>query len=306
MNQFKDVFLGTEKRDYTRATTSQKVHARERQAQRPRQRRAVASASHVLRDAGQLLVRRLLQEGRDPVRVGRCSPTSGSCPKDRLVVSIFKGEHGIPRDAEAYDIWRDARAGRSHSRAWAPTTTSGRWATPGPAADARRSTTCAAAAGSRSREIEIWNNVFMEFERGADGTLTPLPAPSIDTGMGLERITAVMQEKESQLRHGRLHAAPRRASASWRDRAYGGRASNTRHLDARRRRSHPRDDLPHRRRRHPVERVARVRAAEDHAARDAPRQAPRASPSRSCISSSPCSIAEMGDAYPGTRARTAR
>src|ERR1700682_5752116 len=46
-------------------------------------------------------------------------------------------------------------------------------------------------------EIEIWNNVFMEFERGVDGTLTPLPAPSIDTGMGLERVTSVLQSKQS-------------------------------------------------------------------------------------------------------------
>jgi alanyl-tRNA synthetase len=115
-------------------------------------------------------------------------------PADRLVVSIFKGEGGIPRDDEAYDIWRSfvlpdriLELG-AEDNFWQMGDT-------GPCG--RCSEIYYVRGTGTDPEIEVWNNVFMEFERGADGLLTPLPAPSIDTGMGLERITAVLQRKDS-------------------------------------------------------------------------------------------------------------
>jgi alanyl-tRNA synthetase len=104
MNQFKDVFLGKEKRDYKRATTSQKcVRAGGKHNDLENVGRT-ARPPHVLRDAGQLLLRRLLQEGSDRVRVGAPDQDLG-LTKDRLKVTIFKGENGVPRDAEAHGFW---------------------------------------------------------------------------------------------------------------------------------------------------------------------------------------------------------
>ncbi len=116
-------------------------------------------------------------------------------PADKLVVSVFKGENGIPRDDEAYDIWRKfVPADRimelgAEDNFWQMGDT-------GPCGRCSEIYFVRGGTGA-DPEIEIWNNVFMEFERSADGTLTPLPAPSIDTGMGLERITAVLQGKRS-------------------------------------------------------------------------------------------------------------
>src|SRR5436190_4013380 len=116
-------------------------------------------------------------------------------PAEKLVVSIFKGENGIPRDAEAYDTWR--RLGVPADRILELGSDDNFWQMGDTGPCGRCSEIYFVRGTGTDPEIEIWNNVFMEFERGADGTLTPLPAPSIDTGMGLERIAAVMQDRDS-------------------------------------------------------------------------------------------------------------
>ena len=125
-------------------------------------------------------------------------------------------------------------------------------------------------------EIEVWNNVFMEFERSADGTLTPLPAPSIDTGMGLERVTAVLQGKDSNYDTDVFTPHARRDRRARRPHVRGHRRAAPSDVSMRVVADHIRAmTFLIARRRHAVERVARLRAAQDHAARDAARQAPR-------------------------------
>jgi alanyl-tRNA synthetase len=193
MNQFKDVFLGREKRAYTRATTSQKVMR-------------VSGKHNDLDNVGPSHRHHTFFEMLGNFSFGDYFKKEAiefawtlltdvwKMPKDRLVVSVFKGENGIPRDTEAYEVWkRFVPAERilelgSDDNFWQMGDT-------GPCG--RCSEIYYVRGTGADPEIEVWNNVFMEFDRKADGTLTPLPAPSIDTGMGLERLTAVMQGKES-------------------------------------------------------------------------------------------------------------
>src|SRR5438093_2505556 len=193
MNQFKDTFLGREKREYTRATTAQKVMR-------------VSGKHNDLDNVGPSHRHHTFFEMLGNFSFGDYFKKEAiafawglltdvwKMPADRLVVSIFKGEVGSPRDAEAYDIWRRfVPADRIlelglDDNFWAMGDT-------GPCG--RCSEIYYVRGTGADPEIEVWNNVFMEFERSADGTLTPLPAPSIDTGMGLERVTSVMQGKES-------------------------------------------------------------------------------------------------------------
>src|SRR5580704_7034097 len=114
---------------------------------------------------------------------------------NKLVVSIFKGENGIPRDDEAYDIWRKLGVPADRIIEFGSEDNFWQMGDTGPCG--RCSEIYYVRGTGTDPEIEIWNNVFMEFERDADGVLAPLPAPSIDTGMGLERISSVMQKTDS-------------------------------------------------------------------------------------------------------------
>src|SRR6516162_2887639 len=195
MNQFKDVLLGREKRDYRRATTCQKIMR-------------VSGKHNDLDNVGPSHRHHTFFEmlgnfsfgdyfKRDALPFAwRLLTDVWKMDPNRLVVSIFKGEQGIPRDDEAYDVLRNL--GVAPMRILELGLDDNFWQMGDTGPCGRCSEIYYVRGGSgHDPEIEIWNNVFMEFERTADGVLTPLPAPSIDTGMGFERITAVLQHKSS-------------------------------------------------------------------------------------------------------------
>jgi alanyl-tRNA synthetase len=195
MNQFKDVFLGREKRDYTRAATSQKIMR-------------VSGKHNDLDNVGPSHRHHTFFEMLGNFSFGDYFKADAlplawelltgvwKLDPNRMIVSIFKGENGIPRDAEAYDIWRTL--GVPADRILELGEDDNFWSMGETGPCGRCSEIYYVRGGSgHDPEIEVWNNVFMEFDRSADGTLTPLPAQCIDTGMGLERVTAVLQGKQS-------------------------------------------------------------------------------------------------------------
>jgi alanyl-tRNA synthetase len=195
MNQFKDVFLGKEKREYTRAATSQKIMR-------------VSGKHNDLDNVGPSHRHHTFFEMLGNFSFGDYFKAEAlpfawelltgvwKLDPNRMVISIFKGENGIPRDDEAYDIWRTL--GIPADRILELGEDDNFWSMGETGPCGRCSEIYYVRGGSgHDPEIEIWNNVFMEFERSAGGTLTPLPARCIDTGMGLERVTAVLQGKQS-------------------------------------------------------------------------------------------------------------
>ncbi|WP_086983110.1 alanine--tRNA ligase [Vibrio aphrogenes] len=205
MNQFKDCFLGAEKRSYTRATTAQRC--------------VRAGGKHNdLENVGFTARHHTFFEMLGNFSFGDYFKHDAiayawefltevlQLPKEKLLVTVYE------TDDEAFDIWNkeigipadrivrigDKKGGKPYEsdNFWQMGDTGpcgpcteifydhgehiwgGRPGTPEEDGD---------------RFIEIWNNVFMQFNRHADGTMEPLPKPSVDTGMGIERISAIMQ-----------------------------------------------------------------------------------------------------------------
>ncbi len=195
MNQFKDLLLGREKREYTRATTAQKI-MRVSGKHNDLDNVGPSHRHHTFFEMlGNFSFGDYFKQEALPFAWELLTGVWHMDPQ-RMVVSIFKGENGIPRDDEAYEIWRKLGVPADRILEFGSDDNFWQMGDTGPCG--RCSEIYYVRGGSGyDPEIEIWNNVFMEFERSADGTLTPLPAPSIDTGMGLERVTAVLQEKQS-------------------------------------------------------------------------------------------------------------
>ncbi|MBS1835022.1 MAG: alanine--tRNA ligase, partial [Acidobacteria bacterium] len=204
MNQFKDLFLGAEKRDYSRATTSQKC--------------VRAGGKHNdLENVGYTRRHHTFFEmlgnfsfgdyfKREAIDFAWTLITKNyGLPKDKLYVTVFR------EDDDAENLWQEV-TGIPKSRIFRLDEKDNFWQMGdtgpcGPCSEIHYDLGPEAAAPGRESEqfpddaggrfVEIWNLVFMQFDRDSSGVLTPLPRPSIDTGMGLERIAAVMQGKMS-------------------------------------------------------------------------------------------------------------
>ena len=206
MNQFKDVFLGLEKRDYARATTSQKC-VRAGGKHNDLENVGFTNRHHTFFEMlgnfsfGDYFKKDAIAYAWELIT----SPEWFRIDKAKLYVTIFKGENGVPRDGEAYDLWLGQGVPKERIFEFGSKDNFWQMGDTGPCgpcseihydmgvvASDQGHTDCTFGCDC-GRYVELWNLVFMQFDRDASGKLNPLPKPSIDTGAGLERLASVMQ-----------------------------------------------------------------------------------------------------------------
>ncbi len=210
MNQFKDIFLGNAEKKYNRAADTQKCLR-------------VSGKHNDLEEVGHDTYHHTMFEMLGNWSFGDYFKKEAidwawelltevyKMPKDRLYATVFEGapEDGVPMDQEAYDIWKQYLPedhiilGNKHDNFWEM----GETGPCGPCSEIHfdlRSDAERAEKDGREMVnmghhlvIEIWNLVFMQFNRKANGSLEPLPHKHIDTGMGFERLCMVLQNKQS-------------------------------------------------------------------------------------------------------------
>ncbi|HXZ29029.1 MAG TPA: alanine--tRNA ligase, partial [Terriglobales bacterium] len=224
MNQFKDVFLGLEKRSYARACSSQKC-VRAGGKHNDLENVGFTNRHHTFFEMlgnfsfGDYFKREAIAFAWELVT----SKDWYGIPKEKLFATIFQGEAGVPRDQEAYGFWIEQGVAKDRifefglkDNFWQMGDTgpcgpcSELHYDMGPAASDQGHTDCQFGCEC-GRYIEIWNLVFMQYNRTASQTidvktgqttysnfeLEPLPKPCVDTGAGLERLAAVLQDKVS-------------------------------------------------------------------------------------------------------------
>ncbi len=210
MNQFKDIFLGNAEKKYNRAADTQKCLR-------------VSGKHNDLEEVGHDTYHHTMFEMLGNWSFGDYFKKEAidwawelltevyKMPKDRLYATVFEGapEEGVPMDQEAYDMWKQYLPedhiilGNKHDNFWEM----GETGPCGPCSEIHfdlRSDAERAEKDGREMVnmghhlvIEIWNLVFMQFNRKANGSLEPLPHKHIDTGMGFERLCMVLQNKQS-------------------------------------------------------------------------------------------------------------
>ena len=215
MNQFKDVFTGQEKRDYTRAASSQKCIRAGGKHNDLDEVGKTARHHTFFEMLGNFSFGDYFKE--DAIRfawdflTGNIDEGKLGLNPNYLWFTYFEGNENVPADTEARDLW--IKAGAKPERVLPFDAKDNFWqmGDTGPCgpcseihyymgdepdnAEKNRPEFVNAETGDET--IEFWNLVFMQFDREADGTLHNLPAPSVDTGAGLERLAAVMQGKSN-------------------------------------------------------------------------------------------------------------
>ena len=210
MNQFKDIFLGNAPRKWPRVADTQKCLR-------------VSGKHNDLEEVGHDTYHHTMFEMLGNWSFGDYFKQEAiawawelltevyKLPKDRMYATVFEGseEDGVPFDEEAYGYWKQYLPedhiirGNKHDNFWEM----GETGPCGPCSeihfDLRDEAEIAVKPGremvneGHPQVIEIWNNVFMQFNRKANGSLEPLPAKHVDTGMGFERLCMIMQGKKS-------------------------------------------------------------------------------------------------------------